>query len=397
MKFGSYGLINAHSCLGSRCCKVVWEVVVDNCRLINFQPSASHHPQDECDKELRSLENTFAETCERYDPEASCRTAAKNTIKHSLRYTWQDHLASKVLDDGKTPVFWAGFWPGGKEGIDTREALADFISSVNGFQLANTEWGQAAESKGANNLENCTWDRKKNWWNVASISMARSMAFHHVPKIMIALHKTLHGKYPFYNTVLYRAELLKMGDKMREKSTWNPQFEVHSIAVEGAPPDESGCALASDVKHQLELQAGRPVTVWCRTCTTLRRCRPKQQVEKKEMETKCIEGDCQNGQGTKTWADGDIYQGGYKNGEMDGQGTFTYANGDIYQGGFKNGKMDGQGTYTDANGNKYQGGFKNGKMDGQGTYTSGASGNQFEVWYDDGHLLTKKVKKSWGS
>jgi len=103
---------------------------------------------------------------------------AKNTIKHSTRYGWQEHLASTVLDDGKTAVFWAGFWPGGKKGIDTRRALADFISSVNGFQLADTEWGQAAESEGADNLEACTWDRKKNWWNAASIKMAQAMALH---------------------------------------------------------------------------------------------------------------------------------------------------------------------------------------------------------------------------
>ena len=136
--------------------------------------------EDECDKELRSLEKNFTETCERHVHGATqreCRANANNTIERSAKYPWQDHLASKVLDDGRTPVFWAGFWPGGEESIDTREALADFISSVNGFQLADTEWGQAAESEGANNLEACTWDRKKNWWNAASISMAKAMAF----------------------------------------------------------------------------------------------------------------------------------------------------------------------------------------------------------------------------
>ena len=154
--------------------------------------------------------------------------------------------APRLFDDGKkTPVFWAGFWPGGHKGIDTRQALADFISSVKGFQLADTEWGQAAESDGANNLEACSWDRKKNWWNTASIKMAQAMALHHVPKINIALHKTLHGKYSFYKTVLYKAELVSMGYKMRAKSTCHPEFQVRSIAVKGAPASESGCALAS--------------------------------------------------------------------------------------------------------------------------------------------------------
>jgi len=219
------------------------------------------------------LEKTFAKTCERHDlgsTQGQCRTQAKNTIKHSARYGWQNHLASKVLDDGKTPVFWAGFWPGGEEGIDTRKALADFISSINGFQLADTEWGQAAESDGANNLENCTWDRKKNWWNAASIHMAKAMALHNVRNITIALHKTFQGDYSFYKTILYKAELVSMGNEIREKSTWNPEFEVRSIIVKGARAHESGCALASEVRYQLEFYAKRSVTVWCRPCAALR-------------------------------------------------------------------------------------------------------------------------------
>ena len=330
-----------------------------------------------------------------------------------IMYPWQDHLASTVLDDGKTPVFWAGFWPGGEEGIDTREALADFISSVKGFQLANTEWGQAAESEGANNLEACTWHRKKNWWNAASISLAKAMGLHNVSNITIALHKTLHGNFSFYDTVLYRAELVDMGNEIREKSTWNPKFEVRSIAVEGARAHESGCALASEVKDQLELYAKRPVTVWCRACTTLQACRDTQHVKKKGAKGKCIEGDCRNGQGTKTWANGEKYQGHWKNGEPDGQGThtyassnkyqggwknglkngqgtFTFANGDIYQGQWKNDKKDGQGTYTWANGEKYQGKYKKDKIDGWGTLTY-ANGSKYKGYFKEG----QKVKKKW--
>ena len=382
---------------------------------VNFQPSASHRPQDECSKALHSLEKTFTETCERHDPGATqgqCHTQAKDTIEHSHRCPWQDHLASKVIDDGKTPVFWAGFHPKGKKGIDTREALADFVSSVNGFQLADTEWGQVAESKGANNLENCPWDRKKNWWNVASIMVAKSMALHKVRKIIIALHKTFQGDYSFYRTTLYMAELVFMGIQMRQKSTWNPEFEVHSIPVKGAPPGESGCALAPKVKSHLEVHAERSVTVWCRPCTTLQACGPKQHVEKKSPKATCT-GNCQNGQGTYTWANGDAYQGEWKNGLQDGQGTYTWAdgeyqggykknlregqgtftlaNGDMYQGEFKDDRKDGQGNFTFANGDKYQGGWKNDLQDDQGTFTF-ANGNKYEVWYKEGNL-TKKVKK----
>ena len=298
-------------------------------------------------------------------------------------YVWQDHLASQVLDNNRTPVFWAGFWPGGEEGIDTREALADFISSVNGFQLADTEWGQAAESDGANNLENCAWDRKKSWWNAASINMAQAMALHKVPNIIIALHKTLHGKYSFYNTVLYRAELVSMGIQMMKKSTWNPQFEVRSIVVKGALPNESGCALASEVKFQLEEYTKRPVTVRCRPCTTLQSCGDKQQVEKNSVAVgKCI-GNCQNGQGTLFWDDASMYQGGWKNGLQDGQGIYIYGDGHKYQGGFKNGLPDGQGTLTFENDDQYEGWFKEGLADGKGTYTF-ADGEKYQGGWKNG-------------
>jgi len=345
--------------------------------------------EDECDKELRSLEKTLAKICERHFPNATqgwCHTAAKDTIERSATERWQSHLASTVLDDGKTPVFWAGFWPGGEEGIDTREALADFISSVKGFQLVDTEWGQAAESEGANNLENCTWDRQKNWWAVASMNMANAMALHHVQHIKIALYKTLHGNCSFYKTVLYQAELVYMGIEMLKQPTWNPEFEVRGIAMKGSPPNESGCALASKVKAHLEVHARRPVTVWCRPCTTLLSCGDKKLVEEEKSPKEigeCIEGDCRTGQGTKTYANGDKYQGEFKNGDRDGQGTYAWANGDKYQGECKNGNRHGWGTYTWANGNKYQGEFKNGHKEGQGTFTW-ANGNKYQGEWKNG-------------
>jgi len=288
---------------------------------------------------------------------------AKNTIKHSTRYGWQEHLASTVLDDGKTAVFWAGFWPGGKKGIDTRRALADFISSVNGFQLADTEWGQAAESEGADNLEACTWDRKKNWWNAASIMMAQAMALHKVPKIIIALHKKFLGPHLFYETVLWKSELHWIGFEMRKNSTWNPQFQVHSIAMKGEP----GCALASLVKWRLELEANRSVTVWCRNCTTLQACGGKELVEKNRIRGTCYfsYGNCKKGLGGMTWEDRSTYWGNWKKGKMHGKGNITYASGDKYEGYWKKDLRDGQGTMTLANGDKYQGQWKTGFPEGQ--------------------------------
>ena len=83
----------------------------------------------------------------------------------------------------------------------------------------------------------------------------------------------------------------------------------------------------------------------------------------------CISGDCINGQGTYTYADGYKYIGEFKEGKMHGQGTFTSADGGSYVGEFKEDKMQGQGTYNSADGNKYIGEYKDGKKDGKGIYT----------------------------
>ena len=45
------------------------------------------------------------------------------------------------------------------------------------------------------------------------------------------------------------------------------------------------------------------------------------------VEGECIEGNCQNGQGTLTHPDGSTYVGEYKDGLFDGWGILTKANG----------------------------------------------------------------------
>ena len=52
----------------------------------------------------------------------------------------------------------------------------------------------------------------------------------------------------------------------------------------------------------------------------------------------CIKGNCVNGKGTFTWANGDQYVGEWKYRKRHGQGTYTYANGAEYIGEFKDGK-----------------------------------------------------------
>ena len=53
----------------------------------------------------------------------------------------------------------------------------------------------------------------------------------------------------------------------------------------------------------------------------------------------CIEGDCNNGYGTSTWADGEKYVGEWKDGKEHGQGTKTHSDGKIEKGIWENGKL----------------------------------------------------------
>jgi TolB-like protein len=89
------------------------------------------------------------------------------------------------------------------------------------------------------------------------------------------------------------------------------------------------------------------------------------------------------GQGTKTWADGDKYVGKYKDNKMHGQGTYVWPDGDTYVGEYTNDKMHGQGSYTSASGHKYVGQWNENQQHGQGTYTW-ANGNAYVgEWVDN--------------
>ena len=74
------------------------------------------------------------------------------------------------------------------------------------------------------------------------------------------------------------------------------------------------------------------------------------------------------------------YNGEFKEGVFNGQGTLTWAHGDMYVGEFKNGTYYGQGTYTWANGDKYVGEWKDNKQNGQGTMTHSDGKIEKGIW-----------------
>ena len=83
---------------------------------------------------------------------------------------------------------------------------------------------------------------------------------------------------------------------------------------------------------------------------------------------KCIKGDCVNGKGILITAEGDRYEGIFKNSRLVGEGKWRSRHGDLYRGNFENGKVTGKGKLTLTNGDFYIGEFRNGKFHGKGKY-----------------------------
>jgi len=89
------------------------------------------------------------------------------------------------------------------------------------------------------------------------------------------------------------------------------------------------------------------------------------------------------GQGKQISANGDVYEGGWKDNNRCGQGKYTSANGQVYEGEWKESKRHGQGKHTDLDGDVYEGGWLENKRHGEGTYTF-ANGQVCEgQWLND--------------
>lgn len=118
------------------------------------------------------------------------------------------------------------------------------------------------------------------------------------------------------------------------------------------------------------------------------------------------------GKGTMTYANGDVYEGSWKNNNKDGLGTMKYENGDTYIGywyrnnkegmgtmTYNNGEVyhgnwyidhrEGEGTMTYNNGDVYDGNWVSDKRHGQGTLTNNGKIIFDGNWYKDKEKLTK--------
>jgi hypothetical protein len=80
----------------------------------------------------------------------------------------------------------------------------------------------------------------------------------------------------------------------------------------------------------------------------------------------CIEGNCENKNGTMINADGSKYTGSFANGLFHGQGVLEFRNGDKYEGSFSEGLSHGYGIFFWFNGDTYEGEFSQGIKHGKG-------------------------------
>ncbi|KAI9017402.1 hypothetical protein BC832DRAFT_527486, partial [Gaertneriomyces semiglobifer] len=86
-----------------------------------------------------------------------------------------------------------------------------------------------------------------------------------------------------------------------------------------------------------------------------------------------------HGQGTATFASGNVYSGPFVNGYMTGSnGTYTWSDGVKYSGDFLKNKIVGSGVYEWTNGCKYEGQVENSLRHGKGIFVCETSSSRYE-------------------
>jgi len=73
-----------------------------------------------------------------------------------------------------------------------------------------------------------------------------------------------------------------------------------------------------------------------------------------------------HGKGKMTYADGDVYEGEWKNNKKSGNGKMTFKNNSSYEGKWKSDNINGFGVYKYYNGDVYEGLFVDGNRNGEG-------------------------------
>jgi hypothetical protein len=122
-------------------------------------------------------------------------------------------------------------------------------------------------------------------------------------------------------------------------------------------------------------------------------------VEASTLKKGCLEGNCENGFGTKYYDSGTKYVGEFKNSKCHGYGTCYFDDGSMYVGYWANHEFNGRGTSYKADGTIEEGIFKDhryvGKTDGAGCI-SGDCDNGFGIYrYNEGDVYTGEFKEGF--
>ena len=109
----------------------------------------------------------------------------------------------------------------------------------------------------------------------------------------------------------------------------------------------------------------------------------------------CQQGDCENGQGTYIYKDGEAkYVGNFKDGLANGAGTCFYSNGERYEGDWEAGMFQGTGTLYMLDGTQVAGNWKEGTYMGKETAVDLAIAKKEEVAEESIDRLAVKEAKT---
>ncbi len=81
-----------------------------------------------------------------------------------------------------------------------------------------------------------------------------------------------------------------------------------------------------------------------------------------DVQSGCVQGNCEAGLGVYVYIDGSKYEGEFNNGKLHGQGTWYYPDGEKYIGGFKNNYSHGLGTIYHLDGTQTDGEWVDGEF-----------------------------------
>ena len=106
-----------------------------------------------------------------------------------------------------------------------------------------------------------------------------------------------------------------------------------------------------------------------------------------------------NGRGVFTRADGIRrfdgirYEGEFRDEKFHGRGILTWPDGRRYEGEFRDGLNHGRAVFTAADGSRYEGEFRDDKRHGRGVFTA-ADGQRYDEYYVDDELLTQRAQQT---